>query len=87
MKEGELRESVTAVIRQEAGLLCGSCLRKGKVFACVGRIHNLKDLKDLKVITVTRVPTIRPCSSMYDMILVQDLGFGGLVLVGGCWGC
>ena len=27
------------------GLCCGSRLRKGEVFAYVGRIHNLKDLK------------------------------------------
>ena len=34
-----------AVIRKEAGLFCGSFLRKGKVFAYVGRIQHLKDLK------------------------------------------
>ena len=32
-------------IRKDAGLYCGSRLRKGEVFAYVGRIHNLKDLK------------------------------------------
>ena len=32
-------------LRKDAGLCCGSRLRKGAVFAYVGRIHNLKDLK------------------------------------------
>ena len=31
-------------IRKEAGLLFGSFLRKGEVFAYVGRIQNLNDL-------------------------------------------
>ena len=35
-----------AAIRKEAGLSCGSFLRKGEVFAYVGRIQNLKDVKD-----------------------------------------
>ena len=30
----------------DAGLYCGSRLRKGEVFACVGLSQNLKDLKD-----------------------------------------
>ena len=33
-------------IREDAGLYCGSRLRKGEVFAHVGRNQNLKDLKD-----------------------------------------
>ena len=33
-------------IRKDAGLCCGSRLRKGEVFACVGSIQNLKDLKN-----------------------------------------
>ena len=36
----------TARDRKDAGLCCGSRLRKGEVFAYVGRIHNLKDRKD-----------------------------------------
>ena len=36
------------MIRKDAGLYCGPRLRKGEVFAYVGRIHNLKDLKSLK---------------------------------------
>jgi hypothetical protein len=32
--------------RKEAGLFCGSLLRKDEVFAYVGSIQNLKDLKD-----------------------------------------
>jgi len=32
------------VIRKEAGLFCGSFLRKGEVFAYVGLTQNLKDL-------------------------------------------
>ena len=32
-------------IRKDAGLCCGSRLRKGEVFAYVGRNQNLKDLK------------------------------------------
>jgi len=35
-------------IRKDAGLYCGSRLRKGEVFAYVGRIHNLKDLQEEK---------------------------------------
>ena len=34
-------------LRKDAGLCCGSRLRKGEVFAYVGSIQNLKDLKDL----------------------------------------
>ena len=34
-----------AALRKEAGLFCGSLLRKGEVFAYVGRNQNLKDLK------------------------------------------
>ena len=34
-----------AVLRKEAGLFCGSLLRKGEVFAYVGRNQNLMDLK------------------------------------------
>jgi len=33
-----------AALRQEAGLFCGSFLRKGEVFAYVGLIQNPKDL-------------------------------------------
>ena len=33
-------------IRKDAGLCCGSRLRKGEVFAYVGRNQNLKDLED-----------------------------------------
>jgi hypothetical protein len=33
-------------MRKEAGLFCGSLLRKGEVFAYVGRNQNLKDLKE-----------------------------------------
>ena len=36
----------TSEIRKEAGHSCGSFLRKGEVFACVGLSHNLKDLKE-----------------------------------------
>jgi len=32
---------------KDAGLFCGSFLRKGEVFAHVGLIQNLKILKDL----------------------------------------
>ena len=41
---GRPRVGFTA-LRKDAGLCCGSHLRKGEVFAYVGRIHNLKDLK------------------------------------------
>ena len=34
------------MIRKDAGLYCGSRLRKGEVFAYVGSIQNLKDLKE-----------------------------------------
>ena len=33
------------MIRKEAGLFCGSFLRKGEVLAYVGSIQNLKELK------------------------------------------
>jgi len=33
-----------SAIRQEAGLFCGSFLRKGEVFVYVGRFQDLKDL-------------------------------------------
>ena len=36
-------------IRKDAGLCCGSSLRKGEVLAYVGRNQNLKDLKDVDV--------------------------------------
>ena len=42
--EAESSRSFTA-IRKDAGLYCGSRLRKGEVFAYVGRNQNLKDLK------------------------------------------
>ena len=35
----------TLEFRKDAGLCCGSRLRKGEVFACVGRNQNLKDPK------------------------------------------
>ena len=35
-----------AAIRQEAGLFCGSFLRKGEVLAFARSIQNLKDLKE-----------------------------------------
>jgi len=38
------KRSFTA-IRKEAGLFCGSFLRKGEVFAYAGRSQNLKDLQ------------------------------------------
>ena len=34
------------ILRKDAGLCCGSRLRKGEVFAYVGRNQHLKDLKD-----------------------------------------
>ena len=40
-------------IRKEAGLFCGSRLRKDEGFAYVGLPQNLKDLKDL---TETQIP-------------------------------
>jgi hypothetical protein len=45
--ERERQGSFTAV-RKDAGLCCGSRLRKGEVFPYVGLPQNLKDLKDLK---------------------------------------
>ena len=38
------KRSFTA-IRKEAGLFCGSFLRKGEVFVFVGRNQNLQDLR------------------------------------------
>ena len=48
-KAGSLR-SFTA-IRKEAGGFCGTFLRKGEVFACVGLSQNLKDLKAVHDLT------------------------------------
>ena len=42
----------TKATRKDAGLCCGSRLRKGEVFAYVGLPQNLKDLK--KAITIGR---------------------------------
>jgi len=39
------RVKSTRFARKEAGLFCGSLLRNGEVFACVGNIQNLKDQK------------------------------------------
>ena len=36
-------------IRKEAGHFCGSFLRKGEVFAFVGRNQNLKDLTGIPI--------------------------------------
>ena len=36
--------------RSERGLFCGSFMRKGKAFAYLGRIRNLRDLQDLKAL-------------------------------------
>ena len=36
-----------AAMRKEAGLFCGSFLRKGEVFNCVGKNQNFKDLMNL----------------------------------------
>ena len=44
VRRGSLRSF--AAIRMVARFLCGSFLRKGKVFACVERISNLQDLKN-----------------------------------------
>jgi len=38
--------ATSILIRKEAGLFCGSFLRKGEVFPYVGLSHNLKDLQD-----------------------------------------
>ena len=43
-------------IREEAGLFCGSFLRKGEGFAYVSSIQNVKDLKDR---TLAMIPLIR----------------------------
>jgi hypothetical protein len=43
---GSLRSFIA--LRKDAGLCCGSRLRKGEVFAYVGRNQNLKDLKDVE---------------------------------------
>jgi len=58
-RAGPLR-SYTA-IRKEAGLFCGSFLRKGLVFACVGLIQTLKDLKwsnDAERCTLTHLKSL-----------------------------
>ena len=38
-------------IRKEAGVFCGTFLRKGEVFACVVLSQNLKDLKAIHDLT------------------------------------
>ena len=49
--------SFTAIlaIRKDAGICCGSRLRKGEVFAYVGRNQNLKDLKGRRALL--RIPS------------------------------
>ena len=42
-------------IRKDAGLCCGSRLRRGEVFAYVGLPQNLEDLKDARI-GAARVP-------------------------------
>ena len=43
---GRFRISEVPLWRKDAGLYCGSRLRKGEVFAYGGLPHNLKDLDD-----------------------------------------
>ena len=43
-KEKERKTERLRAIQKDAGLCCGSCLRKGELFAYVGRNQNLKDL-------------------------------------------
>ena len=45
INEVPLHPRFDAVVGERDQLLCISFLRKGEVFAYVGRIHNLKDLK------------------------------------------
>ena len=46
-------------IRKDAGLYCGSLLRKGEVFTYVGLPQNLKDLKDGRdVRSLDRIPEV-----------------------------
>jgi hypothetical protein len=45
-----------AALRKEAGIFCGSFLRKGEVFAYVGRSQNLKDQKNK--VTATHQPLV-----------------------------
>ena len=48
----------------QAGLCCGSRLRKGEVFAYVGRIHNLKDLKDRGTLLIRKHPPLDPTEGL-----------------------
>ena len=53
---GRFRISEVPLWRKDAGLYCGSRLRKGEVFAYVGLPQNLKDLKGVVVTwTVVRM--------------------------------
>ena len=56
---GGSSRSFTA-IRKDAGLCCGSRLRKGEVFAYGGLPHNLKDLKgEIDQERIPQVPSRR----------------------------
>jgi len=52
-----------AAIRKDAGLFCGSFLRKGEVFAYVGRIQNLKDPNDEDLLPSPKCPEMSDHSS------------------------
>ena len=60
-------------IRKDAGLSCGSRLRKGEVFAYAGRNQNLKDLKSTRH---RRLPTMDEYDDGLNMAKIaaaQDL--------------
>ena len=51
-------------LRKDAGLCCGSRLRKGEVFAYVGSIQNLKDLKGLVTMDASlKRRSMSPCAN------------------------
>ena len=73
------KRSFTAT-RKEAGLFCGSFLRKGEVFACVGRFQNqgptglleAMDLKDRN--RKPKLSTLKPKPSTESGPLTVHLG-------------
>ena len=65
-----MREALRYPIRKDAGLYGGSRLRKGEVFAYVGRNPNLKDLKCS--------PVAAPASSLQSCLLGWEMRAAGL---------
>ena len=63
-------------MRKDAGLCCGSRLRKGEVFAYVGLPQNLKDLKDGEAASEAS-PAL--CASVGQVMSLRELTNEGIL--------